>query len=94
MDGPEPRTDKPFNDWVKNINNDDEFSLHRACCAKEPIVEIFLPILEKQGIGTFRKKNTIGIIPSRYMKKNPFAKIKEIEIVRNYIMNMVRECEK
>lgn len=94
MDGPEPRTDEPFNDWVKNINNDDEFSLHRACCDKEPTVETFLPILEKQGIGAFRKKNLIGITPSRYLKKNPFAKIKEIEIVRNYIMNIVGECEK
>ncbi|GFH49030.1 hypothetical protein CTEN210_05506 [Chaetoceros tenuissimus] len=92
-DGPEPRTDEPFNDWVKNINSDDEFSLHRACCDNEPTVEIFLPILETQGIGAFLKKNKIGITPSRYLKKNPFAKIKEIEIVRNYIMNMVGECE-
>ena len=79
--------------WIKNINNDDKYSLHRACCSFQPLKEVIYTIILQQGIGAFNIKNDSGITPSRYLKENPYAAIKEMDIIRSYVMKMMGEYE-
>ncbi|GFH46386.1 hypothetical protein CTEN210_02860 [Chaetoceros tenuissimus] len=80
-------------DWLKNINNDEKYSLHRACCSFQPLKEVIINIILQRGIGAFNIKNEAGITPSRYLKENPYADIKETEIIRDYIMKIMGEHE-
>lgn len=91
-EGYDDQTDE-VNDWLKNINNDEKYSLHRACCSFQPLKQVIMAIIIKQGIGAFNVKNEIGITPSRYLKENPYADVKETDIIQNYIMKMMGENE-
>ena len=79
--------------WIKNINNDEKYSLHRACTSFQPLKEVIYTIILEKGIGAFKVKNEAGITPSRYLKENPYADIKETDIIRNYYMKMMGEYE-
>ncbi|GFH46381.1 hypothetical protein CTEN210_02855 [Chaetoceros tenuissimus] len=79
-------------EWIKNINNDGKYSLHRACCSFQPLKEVLMSIIKAKGIGSFAVKNEAGITPSRYLKENPYADIEEMDIVRDYIATMMGEC--
>ncbi|GFH56406.1 hypothetical protein CTEN210_12882 [Chaetoceros tenuissimus] len=70
--------------WIKNINADDTYALHRACSSYEPLKEVIYGIIEEKGLKAFNEKNEIGITPSRYLKENPYADLSEMEIVRDY----------
>ena len=78
--------------WIKNINNDEKYSLHRACTSFQPLKEVILTIFKAKGIGAFQMKNEAGITPSQYLKENPYADIREMDIVRDYVMKMMGEC--
>ena len=71
--------------WIKNINRDEKFALHRACCSYQPLKEVILGILEANGIADLKTKNEAGITPSQYLHENPYADIQEMEIIRDYI---------
>ena len=88
----EDQTDEVHN-WIKNINNDEKYSLHRACCSFQPLKEVIYAIILQQGIGAFNIKNDMGITPSRYLKENPYAAIKEMDIIRSYVMKMMGEYD-
>ena len=75
--------------WVKSINNGEANSLHRACSSFNPIVDIIHDLVKRQGIGSMRKKNVIGITPSQYLEANTFADISEKEIINRYISEML-----
>ncbi|GFH43822.1 hypothetical protein CTEN210_00295 [Chaetoceros tenuissimus] len=78
--------------WLKNINNHDQFALHRVCSSFEPTLQMILQtMLEKGGPKAFKEENNIGITPSRYLKENPYASVSEKDIIENYIMHMMGE---
>lgn len=77
--------------WIRSINNEDAYALHRACSSFNPLPEIIHDIVKRQGIGSMRVKNEIGITPSQYLNANPFAEISEREIVKRYILDMMGE---
>ncbi|GFH58444.1 predicted protein [Chaetoceros tenuissimus] len=60
-------------EWVKNINNDEKYALHRACCSFQPSKQVIFTILEEKGIGALNIENgnAAGITPSQYLKENP-----------------------
>lgn len=73
--------------WIKNINSDIiRHELHRVCSSIQPRKDLIHSIIEDKGIGAFREKNGIGICPSQYLQANPFAAVKESEIIREYIL--------
>ncbi|GFH55574.1 predicted protein [Chaetoceros tenuissimus] len=82
-----------FQNWVRNLDREEEFSLHRACCSYRPLKEIIMGIVEERGLAAFSQKNKAGITPSKYLSENPYADISEMEIVRNYISKMMGELE-
>lgn len=77
--------------WIRSINIEDAYALHRACSSFNPLPEIIHDIVKRQGIGSMRVKNEIGITPSQYLNANPFAEISEREIVKRYILDMMGE---
>ncbi|GFH57233.1 hypothetical protein CTEN210_13709 [Chaetoceros tenuissimus] len=78
--------------WLKNINDYDEFALHRVCCSFEPTLEMILDTMkEKGGPKAFKVENSIGITPSRYLKENPYADVKEKDIIEKYVLDMMGE---
>lgn len=79
-------------DWIKNINSNEEYSLHRACCSFQPLKETIMTIILQQGIGAFNIENDIGITPAQYLKENLYADISEKDIIQEYIATMMGEC--
>ena len=80
------------NQWIKNINgNNEEYALHRACSAFNPISDIIYEIIKRQGLVSFQKKNIVGITPLRYLEENPFADIDQQKLVKRYILEMMGE---
>ncbi|GFH46302.1 hypothetical protein CTEN210_02776 [Chaetoceros tenuissimus] len=80
-----------INEWLKNINNDDKYSLHRTCASHQPLKEVIFSVIDKKGLGAFKEKNGIGISPSRYLKENPYCDLRELEIIQDYVMKMMGE---
>ena len=80
--------DDEINEWLKNINNDENFALHRACTSFNPLKQVILAIVQAKGLKVFREKNSIGITPSRYLKENPYTEITEKQIIHDYLMKM------
>ncbi|GFH47241.1 hypothetical protein CTEN210_03716 [Chaetoceros tenuissimus] len=82
-----------LNDWIKNINVEEEYSLHRACSSSTPSEEIIYQIMKEQGgPKAFTEPNTIEITPSQYLSENPFAEhIKEKSLIQRYILEMMGE---
>ena len=77
------------NDWLKDMNSGEQYSLHRACSSFQPLKEVILAIVKAKGIGAFQVKNEAGITPSQYLKENPYADVEEMDIVREYIVTMM-----
>ncbi|GFH43784.1 hypothetical protein CTEN210_00257 [Chaetoceros tenuissimus] len=86
------RTSRRVNDWLKNINDGNDYSLHRACSSFQPLKEVIWTIIEEKGLKAFKKKNGIGITPSRYLAENPFTDITEMDIIHDYITKQMGEC--
>jgi hypothetical protein len=83
--------DEAANQWVRTINNDEAYALHRACSSFNPLSEIIHAIVKRQGLVGMRLPNSIGITPSQYLAANMFADISEKEIVSRYISEMMGE---
>lgn len=86
-----PEDEEAAIQWIRSINIEDAYALHRACSSFNPLPEIIHDIVKRQGIGSMRVKNEIGITPSQYLNANPFAEISEREIVKRYILDMMGE---
>ncbi|GFH46297.1 hypothetical protein CTEN210_02771 [Chaetoceros tenuissimus] len=84
---------REVNHWLKNINRNEKYSLHRACSSFQPLKEVIHTIIQLKGIGDFKTQNEIDTTPSQYLKENPYCDLKEIDIIRDYVMKMMGENE-
>ena len=82
------------NEWIKNINgDDDQFALHRACSSFNPSTNVLYRIVRRQGLTSFKKKNKIGVTPLDYLEANPFAKdIDQSSVMKRYVLEMMGEA--
>lgn len=79
-----------LNHWIKNVNADEEFALHRACASFNPLVEIIYDIFKQQGPGAFQKRNKLGITPLEYLNVNPYADdLNQHGLLKKYILEML-----
>ena len=78
------------NEWLVSNNRSEEYALHRVCSSYEPKVEDIVDIVQENEMTAFHNPNNIGITPSVYLESNPFSNIKEIEILRHFIMQMLK----
>ncbi|GFH44373.1 hypothetical protein CTEN210_00847 [Chaetoceros tenuissimus] len=79
------------NQWLKTINQSEEFALHRACSSFNPTDNIIHAIVRQQGLQSLKKQNNIGITPMQYLKENPYAELEERKIINRYILDMMGE---
>ena len=81
------------NQWVKDMNQGEEFELHRACSSVNPLIEIIYGIVRRKGLHSFKEKNEIGMTPSDYLEANPFVENELIErvIMKRYVLEMMGE---
>ncbi|GFH50171.1 hypothetical protein CTEN210_06647 [Chaetoceros tenuissimus] len=80
-------------EWVKNLNQGEDYELHRACSSFNPLKEIIYGILKRKGPSAFQKKNEVGLTPSDYLDSNPFAEIHidQKALMKQYVMEMMGE---
>ena len=77
--------------WIKNVNQNEEHALHRACSSFNPLTEIIYGIVQRDGLQSIKKENEIGITPVQYLEENPFADVDQVAIVKRYILEMMGE---
>ncbi|GFH51605.1 hypothetical protein CTEN210_08081 [Chaetoceros tenuissimus] len=87
----EEEDEEEVTQWIKSINNEEVYALHRACSSFNPQYEIVYSLVKRQGIKAMKMPNGIGITPSQYLSANIFADISEKEIIKRYISEMMRE---
>ncbi|GFH50293.1 hypothetical protein CTEN210_06769 [Chaetoceros tenuissimus] len=81
------------NEWVKGINDDDEYELHRACSSFNPLMDIIYGVVKRKGLNSWKLKNEIGITPFDYLEANPFAEnnIDQRALMKRYLLEMIGE---
>ncbi|GFH47061.1 hypothetical protein CTEN210_03536 [Chaetoceros tenuissimus] len=77
--------------WIKSMNNEEAYALHRACSSFNPIAEIIHDLVTQHGIKAMKMPNAIGITPSQYLAANTFDDISEKDIINRYISDMMGE---
>ncbi|GFH61891.1 hypothetical protein CTEN210_18367 [Chaetoceros tenuissimus] len=82
-----------MNIWIKNMNHDEAFTLHRACASFQPLKQVLSAIIQEKGLKAFRKENNAGIAPSQYLTENPYTELKEKELIHDYVMKIMGEVE-
>ena len=77
-----------INAWIKSINDDDDYGLHRLCSSMDPSEdEIYQMICDQGGLHAMAQKNSIGITPSKYLAANPYAKVlDEKKLVKRFVL--------
>ncbi|GFH56409.1 leucine-rich repeat domain-containing protein [Chaetoceros tenuissimus] len=83
------KNNEEINEWIRNRHVDDQFALHRVCSSDNPLMEEIYEIVKQQGLAAWKKPDSIGMTPSKYLAENPFTEIKEEEIIRRYINKMM-----
>ncbi|GFH47097.1 hypothetical protein CTEN210_03572 [Chaetoceros tenuissimus] len=79
------------NTWIKDLNEGEEYSLHRACSSFNPLTDIIYEIVKIQGLKSLKKENEIGITPLQYLEENPFASIDQRILGNRYILELMGE---
>ena len=64
--------DDEVNEWIKNLNQDEEFALNRECASYEPSDDNIYEIIKQQGLSSIHVKNQIGLTAFEYLHKNPY----------------------
>lgn len=82
-----------FNLWIKNINMEQKYALHRVCASWKPSIEQIYEAMKEHGMQIMNQPNDLGITPSQYLAANPFSEIDEKKIINRYILEMMGELE-
>ncbi|GFH57163.1 hypothetical protein CTEN210_13639 [Chaetoceros tenuissimus] len=84
--------DNEVSDWIKNINNDEQYALHRACSSFDPSEDYIYGIVQRErSLAIFKQKNSIGITPSQYLSANPYAEVTEQMIIKRFVLEIMGE---
>lgn len=69
--------------WIKSMNEEEEFRLHRICSEMEPSMKDIHEILNRHGsLDIMLLKKRVGITQSEYLVANLFANVEKLgEIV-------------
>lgn len=80
-------------EWVKNVNQGQEYDLHRACSSFNPLEGIIYEIVRREGLGCFKKRNELYMTPLDYLEANPDVekKIDQRAIMKRYVLEMMGE---
>ena len=79
------------NEWIKSVNQGEEYELHQACSAFSPNADSIYAIVKRVGIQAFQEPNSIGITPAQYLETNYFGRIDQTKIINRYILDLMGE---
>lgn len=82
-----------FNLWIKNINMQEKYALHRLCASWKPSMEQIYQAMKEHGIQIMNQPNELGITPSQYLAANPFSDFDEQKVINRFILEMMGEIE-
>ena len=86
-----PFSRTPSSQWVKNVNMENEFDLHRECASMNASEEVIYAIFKERGQKSFQLKNKIGVTASRYLYENPYTDITEQKLIKRFILEHMGE---
>ncbi|GFH47154.1 surface antigen BspA-like [Chaetoceros tenuissimus] len=87
----EHSNNEEINEWIKRIDNNDEYALHRACSSFNPSTDLIYEIVKRQEIVSFQKKDERGATPLQHLNENPFVDIDQRILMKRYILEMMGE---
>ncbi|GFH57036.1 hypothetical protein CTEN210_13512 [Chaetoceros tenuissimus] len=86
-----PFSYQPSSQWIKNVNMDNNYALHRECASMNPSEEVIYAILKERGQKSFQLKNKVGVAASRYLCENPYTDITEQKLIKRYVLELMGE---
>ncbi|GFH57178.1 hypothetical protein CTEN210_13654 [Chaetoceros tenuissimus] len=95
---------REVNQLFKDINNGQEYALHRLCASydlnEENIYQSFNDAANKKDFfkDFYHKQNAIGVTPAQYLEANPFSNVDivnldELSFCRRYVQEMIGEVQ-
>ncbi|GFH57142.1 DUF4132 domain-containing protein [Chaetoceros tenuissimus] len=83
--------DGSMKEWIRSINNEEKYTLHRLCCSHVLEMNDIQTFVEREGLRTMTVKNSIGVTPSEYLEANPYLKVKVKQIINYFILRKMGE---
>ncbi|GFH57137.1 hypothetical protein CTEN210_13613 [Chaetoceros tenuissimus] len=77
--------------WIRSINNEEKYTLHRLCCSHVLEMNDIQTFVEREGLLAMTVRNSIGVTPSEYLEANPYLKVKEKQIIKDFILRKMGE---
>ena len=84
-------TNEEVSDLIRHLHADNRFSLHRACSSYNPLDEVILGIIKRQGLKPFQEPDRVGVTALQYLYQNPYSEVKEQKIIKRYILDLMGE---
>ena len=87
------RVSDNVNEWIKNLNQAQEFALHRECASIESSEDNIYEIIKQHGLPSIHVKNQIGVTPLEYLEKNPYTEnqIDQHKLMKKLVLDLVGE---
>ncbi|GFH57103.1 hypothetical protein CTEN210_13579 [Chaetoceros tenuissimus] len=81
------------NEWIKGLNQNEEFALHRECATYEPSENAIFEIVKHQGLRSIHVKNQIGLTGFEYLQKNPYTDIEldQQKLINRLVLDLMGE---
>merc|ERR1711971_767064 len=81
------------NEWIKDLNQAPEFTLHRECAFIEPSEDNIYEIIKQQGLPSIHVKNQIGVTSFDYLQNNPYAEnhIDQHKLMMRLVLDLMGE---
>lgn len=79
--------------WVRNINSDGDFALHRICASFDPCEDTILELVRVNAPGILQRRNKLGMTPMDYLSINPSSDVDIQKILNGHILGMMGELQ-
>ncbi|GFH52531.1 hypothetical protein CTEN210_09007 [Chaetoceros tenuissimus] len=81
------------NEWIQNLNQNDEYALHRECASFQPSENDIYEIIKRQGLQFINVKNQIGLTAFECLQKNPYTdvEIDEQKLINKFVLDLLGE---
>ena len=83
------------NEWIKNLNQAEEFALHRECASYIPSENKIYRIIKEQGLPSLHIKNQIGVTAFDYLQQNPYVnfEVDQQKLINRLVLELMGHCK-
>lgn len=80
------------NAMLRNLHgNNEKYALHALCKSRNLELNQVYEIIQNEGLNMFHDKDHVDVTPSQYLASNPYVDLKEIDIIKYYILRKMGE---